>query len=98
VRTPPADGARRRWALSRGGGGEVSLEVCDGDQPEESVCRRTIRSRTISAPTACGVSLEDEEALALETRSKIESFDNLPFADLESEWNIIFEEIAEGTW
>ncbi|URN17357.1 MULTISPECIES: SUKH-4 family immunity protein [Streptomyces] len=43
-------------------------------------------------------SCEDEEALALQTRSKIEAFDPTPFADPASEWNIIFEEIMEGAW
>ncbi|WP_331452417.1 SUKH-4 family immunity protein [Streptomyces sp. SS162] len=43
-------------------------------------------------------SCEDEEALALQTRSKIEAFDPTPFADPISEWNIIFDEIMEGSW
>lgn len=43
-------------------------------------------------------SADDEESLALETRAKIEQFDSTPFEDSLSEWNIIFEEILEGTW
>lgn len=43
-------------------------------------------------------SADDEEALAQQTRSKIEQFDSTPFQDPISEWNIIFEEILEGTW
>ncbi|MCX4514514.1 SUKH-4 family immunity protein [Streptomyces sp. NBC_01619] len=41
---------------------------------------------------------EDEEALALQTRSRIEAFDSTPFEDPISEWNIIFDEIMEGSW
>ncbi|MFE4369282.1 SUKH-4 family immunity protein [Streptomyces sp. NPDC056835] len=43
-------------------------------------------------------SVDDEEALAQQTRSKIEQFDSIPFEDPISEWNIIFEEILEGSW
>ncbi|MEU3302462.1 SUKH-4 family immunity protein [Streptomyces sp. NPDC006678] len=43
-------------------------------------------------------SSEDEEALALRTRARIEAFDRIPFEDPASEWNIIFGEIMEGTW
>ncbi|MFE3021893.1 SUKH-4 family immunity protein [Streptomyces sp. NPDC059256] len=39
-----------------------------------------------------------EDALALQTRSKIEDFDDLPFHDPGSECGIILEEIAEGAW
>ncbi|MFC5902059.1 SUKH-4 family immunity protein [Streptomyces zhihengii] len=41
---------------------------------------------------------EDEEALAQQTRAAVEQFDNTPFEDPISEWNIIFEEIFEGSW
>ncbi|MET9438732.1 SUKH-4 family immunity protein [Streptomyces sp. NPDC006551] len=41
---------------------------------------------------------DDEEALADSARAEIESFDPLPFTDPRSEWTIIFDEIAEGTW
>ncbi|MEU0987848.1 SUKH-4 family immunity protein [Streptomyces sp. NPDC005953] len=41
---------------------------------------------------------EDEDALALQTRSKIADFDDLPFHDPASECGIILEEIAEGAW
>ncbi|MDQ0938418.1 SUKH-4 family immunity protein [Streptomyces sp. V1I1] len=40
----------------------------------------------------------DKDAFAREMRSKIERFDDLPFVDPISEWNIIYEEIIEGTW
>ncbi|AVZ70942.1 hypothetical protein SLUN_00325 [Streptomyces lunaelactis] len=43
-------------------------------------------------------SVEDKDAFAEEMRSKIERFDDNPFADPISEWNIIYEEIIEGTW
>ncbi|MEC4018294.1 SUKH-4 family immunity protein [Streptomyces sp. H27-D2] len=43
-------------------------------------------------------SVEDKQALAGELRSKIGNFDDLPFVDPLSEWNIIYEEIIEGAW
>ncbi|MFI9623135.1 SUKH-4 family immunity protein [[Kitasatospora] papulosa] len=41
---------------------------------------------------------DDEEALAQQTHAKIKQFDETPFKDPISEWNIIFEEIFEGSW
>ncbi|MFC9242584.1 SUKH-4 family immunity protein [Streptomyces sp. NPDC057136] len=43
-------------------------------------------------------SAECMQALAEDMRSKIEDVDELPFTDPLSEWNIIYEEILEGTW
>jgi len=43
-------------------------------------------------------SADDEEALAQQVHAKIEQFDSTPFQDPISEWNIIFEEIFEGSW
>lgn len=41
---------------------------------------------------------DDEEALAQQTHAKIKQFDSTPFKDPISEWNIVFEEILEGSW
>lgn len=43
-------------------------------------------------------SADDKQVLAEGMRSKIEDVDGLPFTDPLSEWNIIYEEILEGTW
>ncbi|WP_367572986.1 SUKH-4 family immunity protein [Streptomyces globisporus] len=43
-------------------------------------------------------SADDEEALARQAHTEIEQFDSTPFQDPISEWNIIFEEIFEGSW
>ncbi|ROV68473.1 SUKH-4 family immunity protein [Streptomyces globisporus] len=43
-------------------------------------------------------SADDEEALARQAHAEIEQFDSTPFQDPISEWNIIFEEIFEGSW
>lgn len=40
----------------------------------------------------------DREASAAQMRHAIESFDALPFADPESEWNVIYGEIEDGVW
>ncbi|WP_250293920.1 SUKH-4 family immunity protein [Streptomyces atroolivaceus] len=41
---------------------------------------------------------DDERALAQRTHAKIKQFDSTPFNDPISEWNIVFEEILEGSW
>ncbi|MFB6666880.1 SUKH-4 family immunity protein [Streptomyces parvus] len=43
-------------------------------------------------------SADDEEALARQAHAEIEQFDSTPFQHPVSEWNIIFEEIFEGSW
>ena len=41
---------------------------------------------------------EEVEQRVERLRSRIEAFDPLPFADEQSQWNLIFEEVIDGIW
>lgn len=88
----------------------VALDPADGrvySFPEgEDSCiplHRDVESLTYSllALKGFGNSVQGEEgreSSAAQMRNSIESFDSLPFADPESEWNVIYDEIEDGVW
>ncbi|WP_406483391.1 SUKH-4 family immunity protein [Streptomyces platensis] len=79
--------------------------VCNFPEGEDSCIplHRDVESLTYSllALKGFGNSVQrgaDREASAAQMWHAIDSFDPIPFADAESEWNVIYGEIEDGVW
>ncbi|MFJ3616208.1 SUKH-4 family immunity protein [Streptomyces hydrogenans] len=62
----------------------------------ESLLYTLTRFQTLRQALEAGTSDTEEQLDAL--RARITAFDPLPFADEESQWHLIFEEVNDGIW